>query len=157
MNSDFKDLLSLLDRFGVRYLVVGGYAVMLYTEPRYTKDIDIFVGASEDEIESIGQVFAEFGFPMTSDLLAQLKLPNRMISIGRAPSRIDLLNAITGVDFEGAWERRNLVQLEGLLVSFLSLQDLVDAKHASGRPQDLLDLQNLEPLLLPPGGPKHGL
>jgi hypothetical protein len=149
MNSDFKDLLALLDRFGVRYLVVGGYAVMLYTEPRYTKDIDIFVGVTDQEIESIGRAFEEFGFPMTPDLLEQLKLPNRMISIGRAPSRIDVLNELTGIDFDAAWQRRNVVSIEGLAVPFISLADLVEAKRASGRPQDLLDLRSLEPLMRP--------
>ena len=147
MNSDFKGLLALLNQFEVRYLVVGGYAVMLYTEPRYTKDIDLVVGVSEDEIEAIGKVFSLFGFPMTQYLLEELKLPNRMISIGRPPSRIDILNELTGVDFEQAWNRRNIVSIDGLDVPFLSLSDLIDAKRASGRPQDLVDLESLETLL----------
>jgi hypothetical protein len=147
MNSDFKDLLALLNRFGVRYLVVGGYAVMLYTEPRYTKDIDVFVGPGDREISGIGQAFTEFGFPMTAELLDQLKMPNRMISIGRPPSRIDLLNELTGVDFERAWQHRNIVVVDDIEVPFISLYDLVDAKRACGRPQDLLDLKKLEPLI----------
>jgi len=144
MNSDFKDLLALLNRFAVRYLVVGGYAVMLYTEPRYTKDIDVFVGVSDEEVAGIGQAFAEFGFPMTEELLLELKMPNRMISIGRPPSRIDLLNDLTGVNFDLAWQHRNVVVIEGLEVPFISLDDLMDAKRACGRPQDLIDLKKLE-------------
>ena len=83
MNSDFKDLLALLNQFGVRYLVVGGYAVMLYTEPRYTKDIDVFVGISDSEIVAIGDAFSAFGFPVTSTLLEQLRFKTCM----RSPSR----------------------------------------------------------------------
>ncbi len=147
MNSDFKDLLSLLNRFGARYLIVGGYAVMLYTEPRYTKDIGVFVGVSDSQVAAIGNAFAEFGFPMTEKLLEELKLPNRMISIGHPPSRIDLLNEITGIEFEDAWRRRNVVEIDGVQVPFISLEDLAIAKRSSGRPQDLIDLKNIEPLL----------
>ncbi len=146
MNSDFKDLLALLNQFGVRYMVVGGYAVMLYSEPRYTKDLDIVVGVSEREVEAIGKAFTEFGFPMSESLLVELRLPNRMISIGRPPSRIDILNELTGVDFDEAWGRRHIVAIDDIEVPFLSLTDLVDAKRASGRPQDLLDLKSLEKL-----------
>ena len=120
---------------------------MLYTEPRYTKDIDVFVGSSEMEILGIGRAFTEFGFPMTQDLLQQLKLPNRMISIGRPPSRIDLMNELTGIDFEQAWQHRNVIAVDEVEVPFISLNDLVDAKRACGRPQDLLDLKKLEALL----------
>ena len=127
-------------------MVVGGYAVMLYTEPRYTKDIDLVVGVSGEEVEAIGRAFTEFGFPMTSYLVQELKQPNRMISIGRPPSRIDVLNELAGVNFEQAWNRRNLVLIDGIEVPFLSLEDLIDAKRASARPQDLIDLKNLEAL-----------
>jgi hypothetical protein len=120
---------------------------MLYTEPRYTKDIDVFVSVGDAEIAAIGQAFTEFGFPMTADLLEQLKLPNRMISIGRPPSRIDLLNELTGIDFEQAWSRRHIVSIDQLEVPFISLNDLVEAKRACGRPQDLIDLEKLEALL----------
>jgi len=146
MNSDFKDLLVLLNQSGVRYLIVGGYAVMLYTEPRYTKDLDVLIGASSEEVEAIGAALDAFGFPMSEALLQELILPNRMISIGRPPSRIDILNEISGVDFDQAWLRRNVVTLEGISLPFISLGDLVDAKRASGRPQDLVDLQSLESL-----------
>jgi hypothetical protein len=127
---------------------VGGYAVMLYTEPRYTKDLDIVVGVSEPDLQAIGQAFSEFGFPMSDDLLQQLAVPNRMISIGRPPSRIDVLNDLTGVDFAAAWSRRNTVVVDDIEVPFISLADLIEAKRACGRPQDLTDLANLEKLAL---------
>lgn len=147
MNSDFRELLSLLAQYGVRYLVAGGYAVMLYTEPRYTKDLDIVVGVRDADIAGVGAALAEFGFPMSEEATAQLRLPNRMISIGRPPVRIDILNELTGVDFDTAYERRNVVDVLGVPVAFISLIDLIAAKRGAGRPQDLLDLQALEPLL----------
>ena len=145
MNSDFKELLSLLNRFGVRYLVAGGYAVMLYTEPRYTKDLDVVIGVTEPDLSAFEKALEAFGFPLTPEAIVELRKPNRMISIGRPPARIDVLNELSGVDFNEAWDRRHVVDIEGEPVSFLSLQDLIAAKRAAGRPQDLLDLKSLEP------------
>jgi hypothetical protein len=147
MNSDFKDLLALFNQFGVKYMVAGGYAVMLYAEPRYTKDLDIVIGVSEADIVGVAAALAEFGFPMSESAQAELRLPNRMIAIGRPPSRIDILNELTGVEFLAAWGRRRIVDIDGTPVPFLSLADLVDAKRGAGRPQDLLDLVSLETLL----------
>ncbi|MBX3118610.1 MAG: nucleotidyltransferase [Fimbriimonadaceae bacterium] len=132
-----------MDRFQVKYLVVGGYAVMKYTEPRYTKDLDIAVGIAPSNIEGVRQALKEFGFPMSDEAADQLKLPNSMISIGRAPSRIDILNEVKGIDFNQAWDRRNLVDIGGQEVAFISLADLIAAKEAAGRKQDLVDLTSL--------------
>ncbi|MCH8173212.1 MAG: nucleotidyltransferase, partial [Proteobacteria bacterium] len=82
MNSDFRELLSILDRHGVRHLVVGGYAVMVYTEPRFTKDLDVFIGTTEDDVERFRAALQEFGFPMTEQAVSDLREPNRMISVG---------------------------------------------------------------------------
>ncbi|WKZ80166.1 MAG: hypothetical protein QY327_12600 [Fimbriimonadaceae bacterium] len=98
MNSDFKELLSLLEKHRVRYLVAGGYAVMYYTEPRYTKDLDIVVGVSELDIEGLSSALAEFGYPLTESQVEQWREPDRMIILGVPPSRIVLLNQLAGVD-----------------------------------------------------------
>jgi predicted nucleotidyltransferase len=132
LNSDFRDLLSLLNRYGVRYLIVGGYAVMLYTEPRYTKDLDVVIGTQPEELEGVRRALEEFGFPMSDDAAAKLALPNR------------ILNEIEGVPFDEAWHRRGVIDVEGVQAPFISLQDLIAAKRAAGRPQDLLDLAELE-------------
>lgn len=144
MNSDFKDLLSLFEKHRVRYLIAGGYAVIRYTEPRYTKDLDVVVGSAVGETERVAAAMAEFGFPMTQSQIERFRQPNQMIVIGRPPSRIDILNELIGVDFEEAWKRRESVQIEGLTVSFVSLADLIEAKRAADRPQDRLDLAKLE-------------
>lgn len=144
MNSDFKDLLSLFSKHRVRYLVAGGYAVMYYSEPRYTKDLDVVVGTSAGEVERVVAALAEFGFPMTESQVEQLRMPNQMIVLGVAPSRIDILNELSGVDFDQAWERRNLVVVDGIEAAFISRSDLIAAKRAAGRPQDMMDLKLLE-------------
>ncbi|MCK6632804.1 MAG: hypothetical protein L6Q31_10590 [Fimbriimonadaceae bacterium] len=144
MNSDFKELLSLLEKLRVRYLVVGGYAVMYYTEPRYTKDLNIVVGVSELDIEGLSSALAEFGYPLIESQVEQWREPDRMIILGVPPSRIVLLNQLAGVDFEAAWERRQTVNVGGQSVSFVSSDDLILAKRAAGRPQDHLDLPKLE-------------
>jgi hypothetical protein len=149
MNSDFTDLLSLLNRFQVRYLVGGGYAVMLYTEPRYTKDLDIVIGVEDRDLIGFQKALTEFGFPFSARAREELKGRNRMISLGRAPVRIDIMNELTGLVFEECWQRRNTVNVDGLPVHFLSLEDLIATKRAVGRPQDLMDLAGLELALRP--------
>ena len=144
MNSDFKDLITCLNKFEVRYLIVGGYAVMVYAEPRYTKDIDVFLAADADNVARFRTAMQEFGFPLSDEAAVQMSQPNRMISIGHPPSRIDLLNDLSGVEFDGAWSARNVVEIEGLAVPFIGLESLIDAKRAAGRPQDLIDLGELE-------------
>lgn len=143
MNLDFKELLTLLDRHNVRHLVVGGYAVMFYTEPRYTKDIDVFIGTTEEDLKNFRAALEEFGFPMTDQALEDLQQPNRMISIGHPPSRIDFFNEISDVTFEDAWRKRKQVDFDGQSITIISLEDLIQNKTASGREQDLLDLKNL--------------
>jgi hypothetical protein len=142
MNSDFLDLISLFEKSGVRYLVVGGYAFMLYAEPRYTKDLDLAIGIAE--ADKVAHALAEFGFPMSDRAREELLEPYRMISIGRAPTRIDILNHVDGIDFDAAWNDRNIVDLDGHSISFISKEWLIKAKRATGRPQDLIDLEALE-------------
>lgn len=144
MNSDFKDLLSLFEKHQVRYFVARGYVVMLYTEPRYTKDIDIVVGTSGGGVERVAYALAEFGFPLTDAQVEELRQPNQMIVLGRAPIRIDILNGIAGVNFDEAWERRTERTVDGQRICFIALQDLIAAKRAAGRPQDLIDIAKLE-------------
>lgn len=144
MNSDFKDLLSLFEKHRVRYLVAGGYAVMFYGQPRYTKDLDVVIGTAPGEAERVAAAVAELGFPMSAEQVEQLKKPNQMIVLGRPPSRIDILNELAGVEFDSAWARRTIAGVGEQEVAFISLQDLIRAKRAAGRPQDLIDLDELE-------------
>ncbi len=116
---------------------------MLYSEPRYTKDLDIVIGTNPEDIEAVRTALEDFGFPMSDEAAEQLAMPNRMISLGRPPFRIDILNQIEGIDFPEAWGRRNVVDVEGVQASFISREDLVASKRAAGRKQDILDLERL--------------
>jgi hypothetical protein len=144
MNSDFKDLISCLNQFNVEYLIVGGYAVMLYVEPRYTKDIDVFLAANRENVKRFRRALQEFGFPLSDEVEEELSKPDRMISIGHPPSRIDFFNALIGIEFDRAWQERNIVDIDGLPVTFIGIDALIESKQAAGRPQDLIDLAELE-------------
>lgn len=133
-----------MNQYGARYLIVGGYAVMLYTEPRYTKDLDLAISTQAEDVEALRKALEAFGFPMSDEAAAELAKPNKMISIDRPPSRIDILNQISGIEFDRAWERRTTVDIGGVDASFVSREGLLASKRAAGRPQDLLDLTRLE-------------
>ena len=136
-NSHFKELLSVLDRCGAKYLVVGGYAVMLYTEPRYTKDLDIWVEASPENALLVFKALAEFGAPLAGIHAEDFTTPDLIYQLGVAPSRIDVLTSISGVSFEDAWTRRKEADFGDVLALFISLED-------PGQRVDLADCERLE-------------
>jgi hypothetical protein len=130
---------------GVEYLVVGGQAVNAHGAPRLTKDLDLFLRSTADNSERVFKALARFGAPIAGLSPADFRdHPDDVFQIGVEPSRIDLLQHIAGVDFDSAWERRQLFAVEdGLTVPFLALDDLLANKLASGRPQDLADVDKL--------------
>ena len=111
LNSNFKELLSLLNRFEAKYMVVGGYAVMLYTEPRFTKDLDIWVESTPDNAQKVFRALAEFGAPLAGMNPIEFSQPDVIYQLGMPPSRIDVLTSITGVVFADAGEERPLLRL----------------------------------------------
>ncbi len=139
VNSDFSDLLSLFNANNVRYLIIGGYAVIQYAEPRYTKDLDIWVSVDEENAASVYKALKEFGAPLTGMSEADFSEEGYFYQMGRPPIRVDILMGIPGVEFETAWQARVEVDFDGLSVKFISREDLIAAKKASGRPQDLID------------------
>jgi hypothetical protein len=141
MNSDFDALLSQLAQHRVKYLLVGGYAVIHYCEPRYTKDIDIFVEASSNNARRLRAALEAFAGPLPELSDDDLRDPKRVIMMGRPPTRVDLLKSIDGVRFETAWKNRVRAKIDGRAVNIISKRDLMRNKLASGRPQDLLDLE----------------
>jgi hypothetical protein len=141
MNSDFDALLSRLARYRVKYLIVGGYAVIHYCEPRYTKDIDIFVEASTTNARRLRAALEDFAGPLPDVTDDDLADPKRVIMMGRPPTRVDLIKSIDGVRFETAWKNRVRANIGGRVVNLISRRDLMRNKRASGRPQDLLDLE----------------
>ena len=144
-NPHFRELLLVFNEHGVEYLIVGGYAVMKYTEPRFTKDLDLWVRNSQQNAQKVFAALRAFGAPLSSDGLtaADFESDDLTYQIGVAPLRIDILTHIDGVSFEEAWPDRTQGTIMGLTVQFLSLKDLIRNKQASGRISDLAHLEQL--------------
>ncbi len=143
-NRDFKELLSTFKDYEVRFLVVGGYAVMRYAEPRATKDLDLWVGTDPENARRTYEALKSFGAPLAGLHAADFADSKCFYQMGKPPFRVDIMFFLTGLEFEQAWTNREVVLINGLEVPFISLIDLIAAKRALGRPQDLLDLTNLE-------------
>jgi predicted nucleotidyltransferase len=139
VSSDLTDLLKLFNDNGVRYLVIGGHAVVQYTEPRYTKDLDLWISANPANAKAVYKALREFGAPLAGLTENDFSEEGYFYQMGVPPMRVDVLMSIPGLEFEEAWQRRAVVDFDGLAVLFISKPDLIKAKLASGRPQDLID------------------
>lgn len=106
MFQDYKDLLSAFNAYGVKYLIVGGYAVSFHAQPRATKDIDLFIKADAANAKATYAALAAFGAPLPNIRVEDLSEPTTFIRFGREPRAVDILPGIDGVDFDVAWERR---------------------------------------------------
>ena len=144
VNADFSDLLNLFKANHVKYLVIGGYAVVQYTEPRFTKDLDLWVSTQPDNAEAVFKALKEFGAPLENMTPKDFSEEGYFYQMGIPPVRVDILMGIPGVQFDEAWERRVEIQFDDTSVTIISKQDLILAKRAAGRPQDLLDADSLE-------------
>jgi predicted nucleotidyltransferase len=143
VNSDFSDLLRLFNDNHVKYLVIGGYAVVQYAEPRFTKDLDVWISTDIENANSVYKALREFGAPLTDLTPKDFSEDGFFFQMGVPPVRVDVLMGIPGVLFKDCWERHFEADFEGLKVNFISKEDLILAKRASGRPQDLLDADML--------------
>jgi hypothetical protein len=123
--------------------VIGGYAVMRYSEPRYTKDLDLWVATDPPNAAAVFAALREFGAPLSNLSEKDFMEPGYFYQMGRPPLRVDLMMSIPGVEFEAAWKNRDEVLIDGLPVPFISKADLIEAKIASGRPEDRLDVDRL--------------
>jgi Nucleotidyl transferase of unknown function (DUF2204) len=142
-NPHYKELLQLLNKFEVEYLIVGGYAVMKYGEPRYTKDLDVWVHNSAQNSARLVEALKKFGAPLDHDQISAETFAEKQVvyQIGVAPVRIDILTEITAVEFSNAWRKRVGSNFFGVPVHFISLDDLLTNKRALGRDRDLTDLK----------------
>lgn len=143
LNQDFRELLALLGRHDVRFLVVGGYSVALHGHPRYTKDLDLWILADATNADRLLHALDAFGFGSLGLSSSDFTTPGQVVQLGVAPARIDLLTSLTGVDFDACWSRRVNVEVDGLRLPVISLDDLRVNKRALGRHQDLADLDAL--------------
>lgn len=141
--ADFRDFLSLCLSHEVRFLVIGGYAVVHYSRPRYTGDLDLWVDASEENANRIVTVLHDFGLRGPDITTGMITERAQIIRMGFEPMRLELFTTIPGLDFADCYPRRVTVKVGKLLVPFLSLDDLKTNKKACGRPKDLQDLEEL--------------
>lgn len=145
LDPDFAEFLGLLRDHDVRFLVVGGYAVAAHGHPRYTGDLDVWLMVEEENAGRVLAALRDFGFGSLQITEDDLLRPDHVVQLGYPPLRIDLLTALDGVRFAECWERRMEVDVGDLAVPFIGRSDLVDNKLASGRAQDLADVQALGP------------
>ena len=144
LNSDYKDMLQVLLDNGVKFLLVGAYAMGAHGYPRATGDIDIWVEPSADNSQRVYRALAAFGAPLHEIDEATFIQPGIVFQIGIEPRRIDLMSAVSGVTFDEAYQHRQTVEIEGLPIPILSCDDLIKNKRATGRDRDRLDADRLE-------------
>jgi hypothetical protein len=146
MFQDLKELLSALNAQSVKYLVVGGYAVSLHAQPRSTQDIDVLIACNEENARAVYSALNDFGAPLEGLSPQDFAMPGKFFRMGRAPVAIDILSAIDGISFQQAWLNRTEAVIDpdsGLKAYFISREDLIANKLASGRPQDQADVDAL--------------
>lgn len=144
LHQDFKELLELLDKNKVEYLVVGAFALGFYGNPRTTGDIDIWVNNTKENAKKIIKTFDEFGISSLGYTEQDFLVKDTIIQIGVIPVRIDFLTSISGVDFNEAYNRKEEIIIDGILVKYLSKEDFIKNKKASGRAKDLADIESLQ-------------
>ncbi|MCX7609238.1 MAG: hypothetical protein N2049_08495 [Anaerolineales bacterium] len=128
----------------VRYLGIGGYAVALHGYPRYTEGMDIWIERTPESVARLLKALEQFGSAPLGLRERDFLEPDQIIQLGYPPCRIDLLTSLPGVEFGACYPARVEVEIEGVTVLFISLEHLKQNKRASGRRQDLADLENLE-------------
>lgn len=140
---DFKEFLRLLNSKGVKYLLIGGFAVGYHGYPRATNDLDIWVAVDPENAKKIVDTLKDFGFQQT-DLSEELFLKQeQIIRMGVAPIRIEILTSVSGIEFDDSYRERIMDHIDGIPVQIISLKQLRANKQASGRHKDLDDLENL--------------
>jgi len=143
VNSDFKELLEAFNAAGVRYLIIGGYAVIKHAEPRFTKDLDLWVATDTVNSEKVYAALVEFGAPIEKLSPQDFAESDAFFTMGFPPNRIDIMFNLNGVDTTTVWERRIHGMLGDVPVYFISREDLIANKESVGRLQDLADAEKL--------------
>jgi len=145
-NPDFKDLLSTFNDADVRYLIVGAYALIHYSEPRFTKDLDLWVEPSPENGRRVYEALGRFGAPLEDVSPESFADPDLVFQIGIEPNRIDVLMGVTGLVFTQSFHSSLSASYEGIPVRVLALEDIIRNKQLMDRPQDRVDLEVLEKL-----------
>ncbi len=140
---DWRAFIESLNSHAVEYLVVGAVALAHHGFPRYTGDLDVLIRNSPENAQRLESALAAFGLASLGLEAADFNESYRVIQIGVAPNRIDLLTSITGVAFEDAWADRIETLVDGVSVNFISRRALIRNKKLTGRAQDQADLEAL--------------
>lgn len=144
LNDDYKEMLQCLSEEDVKFLLVGAYALAVHGFPRATKDIDFFVWATPENAGKLMRALAKFGAPMDQISESDFSTEGVIFQIGNSPRRIDIVTTIDGIKFDQAYANKKVFRIEGLQIPVISLEDLIANKRASGRKQDLADVEKLE-------------
>ena len=144
LNEDYKEMLQILLKNEVKFLIVGAYAMGAHGYPRGTGDFDIWVEASAENSKKIYKSLSEFGAPL-SDIREETFVEKGIFfQIGVVPRRIDIITHIDGIVFEEAYKTKELIDVENLQIPFLSKEDLIKNKESTGRKKDKLDADYLK-------------
>jgi predicted nucleotidyltransferase len=146
LEQDFEDFVDLLNKHHVNYLIVGGYALAFHGKPRHTGDLDIWIEISNDNAEKMCLVIAEFGMASLGMEKYDFLKKGAITQIGYPPLRIDILNEIDGVEFKDAYGHKLIIDIDGLTINYIGLDDLIKNKTVSGRSQDIADVNALKKL-----------
>lgn len=141
--SDYRDLLSILNKHKVKYLIVGAYAVIYYTEPRYTKDIDIWIRPDIKNAEKAYAALREFGAPLKGIEIEDFSNKNLVYQVGIEPVRIDIIMGISDVEFDFAWKHRTVADFERIKINIIGINELIEAKKKTKRDMDARDVEVL--------------
>jgi len=142
---DFADLFALLNRHGVEFLVIGGYALAFHGAPRYTGDIDLFIRPTTDNAEKLLLCLEEFGFRASGLVAADMLEDRKVLELGRPPVQVHVMAAISGVSWRDAWESRVPGGYGDTPLFFIGREALIINKRATGRTKDLADIEALNP------------
>jgi len=143
VNPDFRDLFATLNAAQAEFLIVGGYALAVHGVPRFTKDLDVWIKANPENAQRVWSALDQFGAPFGDLTLQDLSSPGIIFQMGLPPNRIDIITSIDGVEFSEAWSRRLHSAYGDQPVFVIGIEDLIQNKESTGRPQDVLDAKSL--------------
>jgi predicted nucleotidyltransferase len=146
LEEEFREFLKSLKDNDVKYLLIGGYAVILNGHIRNTMDLDIAIAPSDENADRMVKALKDFGFDVPNLSVDLFTKPRNVVRMGFPPIKIEIINYLEGVAFEKAHANRRLVNFEGLEISLIDVHDLIANKKAVGRPQDLADIAKLQEL-----------
>jgi hypothetical protein len=144
LDPDFEDFIKLLNLHQVDYMIIGGYAMAFHGKPRYTGDLDIWIDISEMNAQKMLLVIRDFGFSSLGFEKEDFLRENLINQLGYPPLRIDILTSIDGISFKNAYPQKKVIMIDDFTANYIGLIDLIQNKNASGRQQDLVDVQTLE-------------